>query len=255
MPEDLGTLCLAAVSIGFLHTLFGPDHYLPFVAMSRVGGWSLSRTATITLLCGVGHVLSSVLLGLVGIAFGILVLKLEHIEAIRGDLAGWLLLTFGLLYFSWGLACAIRNHPHSHLHAHGDGVVHAHAYADDQHLRQPGGEHQASGNPNQSPETAGTRQMEPRRAMTPWVLFTIFLFGPCEPLIPMLMYPAAMGDGLGVAAVTALFGLTTVATMMTVVMAMCLGVGAIRLRPLERYGHALAGLVVLACGLAIKLGL
>ncbi|GAJ16419.1 unnamed protein product, partial [marine sediment metagenome] len=28
-------------------------------------------------------------------------------------------------------------------------------------------------------------------SITPWALFAIFVFGPCEPLIPILMYPAA----------------------------------------------------------------
>ncbi|HEX7375587.1 MAG TPA: hypothetical protein VF278_00670, partial [Pirellulales bacterium] len=60
MNADLGALSLAALSIGFLHTLFGPDHYIPFVAMSRVGGWSRSKTLLITLLCGLAHVGSSV---------------------------------------------------------------------------------------------------------------------------------------------------------------------------------------------------
>ncbi|GAI12193.1 unnamed protein product, partial [marine sediment metagenome] len=27
-------------------------------------------------------------------------------------------------------------------------------------------------------------------SLTPWILFIIFVFGPCEPLIPLVMYPA-----------------------------------------------------------------
>jgi sulfite exporter TauE/SafE len=233
MP-DLVALSIAAVSIGFFHTLLGPDHYLPFVAMSRVGGWSLKKTTLITVLCGLGHVLSSVVLGCIGIAFGVAVLKLEHIEGIRGDLAGWLLLTFGLIYFSWGLARAIRNRPHLHLHE--DGTLHAHEVLD--------------------PATqVAERGSDQRRAMTPWVLFTIFLFGPCEPLIPMLMYPAATGSSSGVLLVTLLFGVTTIATMLGVVMLMYLGANVVGFGKLGRYSHALAGLVVLGCGMAIKLGL
>ena len=38
------TLAATAAMIGVVHTLTGPDHYVPFVAMSRVGGWSLLRT-------------------------------------------------------------------------------------------------------------------------------------------------------------------------------------------------------------------
>jgi sulfite exporter TauE/SafE len=229
--SELSLMSLAAF-LGVSHTLLGPDHYLPFVAMSRVGNWSRRKTVWITLLCGIAHVLGSVLLGCLGIGLGVAVFKLEPIEEIRGDLAGWLLLTFGVLYFVWGLARAVRNQPHVHVHT--DGTVHAH----------PDSEH---GHP------AGEEAV--RRPMTPWVLFTIFLFGPCEPLIPVLMYPAARGSAWDVASVSLLFGLATIGTMLTMVLVMCLGADLVRLGRLERYSHAVAGLVVLSCGLAIKLGL
>jgi sulfite exporter TauE/SafE len=86
-------------------------------------------------------------------------------------------------------------------------------------------------------------------------LFTIFLFGPCEPLIPMLMYPAARGSAWGVALVTGVFGAATLLTMMMMV---ALTRGAARRVPFgrfERYGHALAGAAVLLCGVAIQIGL
>ena len=44
MTVDIGLLLLTAASIGFIHTLLGPDHYLPFVAMSAARGWSSRRT-------------------------------------------------------------------------------------------------------------------------------------------------------------------------------------------------------------------
>ena len=70
MPDALTTLTITAASIGFLHTLLGPDHYLPFIAMSRARQWSPARTALVTVLCGVGHVAGSVLPGVIGIALG-----------------------------------------------------------------------------------------------------------------------------------------------------------------------------------------
>ena len=91
--------------------------------------------------------------------------------------------------------------------------------------------------------------------MTPWVLFTIFLFGPCEPLIPIVMYPAAKGHVWGVVLVTTIFGLTTLATMTTVVVLAYLAAGKMAFAGLARYSHALAGFVVLVCGAAIKAGL
>jgi len=244
MSEGILLLCATAASVGFVHTIVGPDHYLPFVAMSRVGGWSLKKTVVVTVLCGIGHVLSSVALGLIGIAFGVAVLKLENIESFRGDLAGWLLLAFGLVYFVWGVRRAIRNKPHTHRHLHADGTWHSH-------------EHRHAGEHVHAHEhaPAGSGRGTNADSMTPWVLFTIFLFGPCEPLIPILMYPAAKGDTGGIFLVAAVFGLITVSTMTTVVVAACMGVGSLSLGKLQRYSHALAGFVVLACGAAIKAGL
>ena len=45
---------------------------------------------------------------------------------------------------------------------------------------------------------------------TPWVLFLIFVFGPCEPLIPLVMYPAAKNNFHGAVIVAILFSLTTI---------------------------------------------
>ena len=109
MTNELTILLITAASIGFFHTLLGPDHYIPFVVMSKSGNWSNKKTAVITFLCGLGHVLGSVVLGLIGVALGLAVAGLEAIEAVRGGLAAWALIAFGLVYFAWGLKRAIRN--------------------------------------------------------------------------------------------------------------------------------------------------
>jgi ABC-type nickel/cobalt efflux system permease component RcnA len=249
MDDQLSLLCWTAASIGTLHTLLGPDHYLPFIALARARDWSIRKAMWITLLCGIGHVFSSVLLGAAGIAFGIAVLRLEHIEAIRGDWAGWLLLAFGLTYLIWGLRRAVRHRPHSHWHTHEDGTLHKHEHV---HVHEHLHVHA------HAPAT-GLRE-SPSPSLTPWVLFLIFLFGPCEPLIPILMYPAAMGTYWHVAIVTATFAVATLATMMTLVALGCVRFQRRKLATEEqprlwtRYSHALAGFVVLLCGAAIKLG-
>jgi hypothetical protein len=92
-------------------------------------------------------------------------------------------------------------------------------------------------------------------SLTPWILFAIFAFGPCEPLIPLLIYPAAKADLWSVACVTGLFALTTLATMTSMVFLVNAGANALYLDKLGRYSHALAGLVLLTCGVAVKAGL
>jgi nickel/cobalt transporter (NicO) family protein len=72
---------VTAVSIGFFHTILGPDHYLPFVVLSESKKWSLKKTMSITFLCGLGHVIGSVVLGFAGIAIGISISKIVAVES------------------------------------------------------------------------------------------------------------------------------------------------------------------------------
>jgi len=39
MTHDLTVLTITAASLGLFHTLFGPDHYLPFIMMARARRW------------------------------------------------------------------------------------------------------------------------------------------------------------------------------------------------------------------------
>lgn len=240
MTDELMILAVTAASIGFGHTVLGPDHYVPFIAMAAARRWSLLRTLVITTLCGLGHVLSSVVLGALGIAFGWAVAHLEWFEGARGGLAGWLLLGFGLAYTAWGIRRAVRNRPHRHGHVHADGTLHDHAHTHhDEHVHV----HAAAGD-----------EVAPVRQLTPWILMTIFVFGPCEPLIPVLMYPAAQGSGWGVVLVATVFSVATIGTMLAAVTIGHLGVTRLPLARLERYSHALAGLALVACGVFIQMG-
>ncbi len=57
MDNSIALLSVTAVSLGFIHTLLGPDHYLPFIVLSEAKKWTIKKTMLITLLCGMGHVL------------------------------------------------------------------------------------------------------------------------------------------------------------------------------------------------------
>ena len=83
----------------------------------------------------------------------------------------------------------------------------------------------------------------------------IFVLGPCEPLIPLLMYPATSESSLGVVLVAATFGVVTVTTMLVIVLLLTRGARHLPLQGLDRYSHALAGFAIFACGVAIHLGL
>jgi ABC-type nickel/cobalt efflux system permease component RcnA len=234
MQNGILVLAGTAATIGFVHTLLGPDHYLPFIVIARARQWPLPKTLFISLLCGLGHVLSSVVIGFVGIALGLAVFRIEGIESFRGSLAAWLLIGFGLAYFVWGLRKAIQNKPHKHLHLHADDVEHEHTHTHRQ------GAH------------AHIHDDKAKSTLTPWILFTIFVFGPCEPLIPLLMYPAAEHNIAGVVLVTLAFGVVTITTMLAIIAAASLGVRFIRLGFLEKYVHAIAGAMIFVSGISVQ---
>lgn len=90
---------------------------------------------------------------------------------------------------------------------------------------------------------------------TPWVLFIAFALGPCEPLIPLLMYPAFEEGWFRVALVATAFSLVTLATMLVCVIAGYRGLSMFSLDRMKPYAHAFAGAAVFACGVAIQAGL
>jgi nickel/cobalt exporter len=231
MNESIWLLSGTAATIGFVHTIIGPDHYLPFIMMSQAQKWSRMKTMIVTFLCGIGHVLSSVVLGFVGIGFGVALQRLELIESVRGEFAAWILIVFGLLYGLWGLKHAMKGETHVHEHEHHDGEVHAH-----EHSHVLGNAHKRNHH----------------KVMTTWALFTIFVLGPCEPLIPILMYPAAQHNAFGIVIVSSIFGIVTIGTMMGMVLLLSSGIERLPMKTLERFTHAIAGGIIASSGLAIK---
>lgn len=208
--EELNILLVTAAGLGFTHTLFGPDHYLPFIVLSKARQWSLKKTLLTTVCCGIGHVGSSVVIGLLGITLGVAISRIEGFESVRGGLAGWAFFLFGLIYMVYGLARALRDKPRGHV--------------DDE---------------------------EATKKLTPWILFIIFVLGPCEILVPLLMYPAAQHSTSGVLAITLLFSAVTILTMCAAVAFGYYGLKILPRNNLDRYAHAIAGAAICLSGFAI----
>ncbi len=226
-------LLATAAALGVIHTIAGPDHWLPFIVLGRARGWSRTRTLVVTLACGVGHVGSSVVLGLATLWLGWEATRLAGIEAVRGDLAAWGLVAFGAAYGLWGVRRALRSRTGIEPHEHA-GRMHIHAHGADGH------DHDAA-----------ERASLGRRQTTFWSLFVIFVLGPCEPMIPLFVLPLARGD-IAVAAITAgVFSAATLFTMLFAVLLVVAGVERIRFVGLERWSHAVAGAAVAFCGFAI----
>jgi sulfite exporter TauE/SafE len=210
--ESYSTLLLTAVTIGVIHTLAGPDHYLPFVVLSKSKNWGITKTINIVVLCGLGHVLSSIIVGFIGIAAGVGLSKLELFEGLRGNIAAWLLFSFGIAYTTWAVFRLIRKKTHS----------------------------------NTNPDPGNDR-----RKLTIWIVFIIFVFGPCEPLIPVLMYPAAQHNYVAIGFIALVFALATISTMIISVLVLLKGFTIVKLSALEKYQHVLTGSAIMLCGAGI----
>ena len=225
-------LLLAAAGIAFTHTLLGPDHYIPFLMLARANHWGRRRTLLITTLCGIGHVASSILLGVIGIGAGVAATRLGMIESVRGDWAAWALIAFGFAYGAWGVRHAIRRKRGLEPHEH-EGHAHLHAGGGGHHHHHP-------------------REIDASRPnVTFWTLFAIFVLGPCEPLIPLLILPASRGRWDLMWGTALLFGAITVTTMVILTLAGAAGLERIPTARVERWSHAMAGAVIAASGLAV----
>lgn len=219
VEATLSALMFTAFATAVVHTIAGPDHYLPFIAIAKSRGYGLKKTLLWTLLCGIGHIGSALLIALVFIYFSQYLSEAGFvwIEDNRADLAAYALIGLGGAYILWALR-------HRYLHKHG----HRH---------------------NHIPENAGGQ-----KSIAVWVLFIIFVLGPCEALLPILTASSVMGTPAVISS-TLIFSAATIVTMMTAVAFGVLGISALRFQRLEKYAHEIAGCTIMACGIAIICGL
>jgi hypothetical protein len=223
--QGLNLLFITAITIAVIHTLTGPDHYIPFIALSKSKKWSLSKTIGWTMICGLGHVLSSVLLGLGGASIGWGIDKLTSIENQRGSIAAWGLLIFGCLYFIWGVIRSFQHRNHKHFESDEGGNMYVYEH-----------NHTAYAVP------------KAKHKVTPWVIFIIFLLGPCEPMIPLLFAPALDNNTFGLIALIVIYTIFTLLVMILMVLLGYWGIAFADTKKMERYMHALAGLTLIICG-------
>ena len=234
---NLAVLLWTALALGLLHTVLGPDHYLPFVMMARAQNWSRRRLTTVVLACGVGHVASTLVIGAILIAVGTAVstwtaTRWAALHEVRGSITAWLLIGVGVAFLLWGIRRAVRGQKHSHMHAHPDGTTHDHEH---EHRRAHTHAHETD-----------------VKRITPWVLFVIFVFGPCESLVPLMLATWALAGWAGTLAVAAAFALTTIVTMLAMSIVLMTGIQRIPLGKADRWSVALAGLSLVLCGAGIQ---
>ncbi len=250
MQTTSALLLSTAATLGLVHTLVGVDHSLPFVMLARAQRWTLRKLLWVTAACGVLHVGSSVLIGVGGVALGIALGHLQWLQQVRGQWAARLLIGLGLAYMVWGWVQLRRDRHHSHLHIHPDGTVHHH---DHNHHGEHIHAHVAGMQPPAAATTAASgHRNQQKRVVTVAGLMLLFVLGPCEALVPLLVTPAYEGNWWLGGAVVAVFAAATLLVMLVLVTVGYYGMRWKGFRHVERYMHVAAGLAIALSGLAVE---
>ena len=87
----------------------------------------------------------------------------------------------------------------------------------------------------------------PPKRMTAWTLFVVFSADPCVAVIPLIFASAPLG-WMSTLAVTAAYELATIGTMIAMVLPARVAANAVHGAWADRWGHALAGVIVAAIG-------
>lgn len=89
--------------------------------------------------------------------------------------------------------------------------------------------------------------LSPKKVVTVWTLFGVFVLGPCEPLIPLMFLATSYGWS-GIATTAAVFGIITLVMMVGQSLLAYAGIQLIPHRAAEKYSHALAGATIAVTG-------
>ena len=232
---NAGALLIATVAVvGVLHTMV-PDHWAPIAAIARTRGWSRGKTTRAAALAGFGHVTSTLVLGAVAWAIGMV--AAQHYGHLFNRLAAVALIGFGgwIAIASWReVRSAELGHAHLHRHADGTEHVHWHEHEKDNWHAVEGGAialmhdhaHAVSG------RTA---------------LLLILGSSPMIEGLPAFFAASTYGANLlGIMAVV--FALSTIATYVALSTLAHGGLERLQLGKFERYGEVLSGAFVACVG-------
>lgn len=279
-PELL--LVGAVAGVGVLHTIV-PDHWLPISLIARQRGWSKVETARAAFGAGTGHVLSTLLIGLVVWLAG--VKAASRFGATVSTVSSLALITFGgwIAFSAWREMRGRGEHGHSHnhgfalLHEHGHehggahddegepaddplyapmrghatGLprhVHVHRHAGGSthahwHDHTPDTWHLLTPNPSDDPPIHEHRHNRPART----ALVLILGSSPMIEGIPLFFTAGKYGPGL-IAVMSVVFALSTITTYVVLSVYSTVRLQQARLGGLEQYGEVLSGAFIALVG-------
>lgn len=110
--ESVIKILLGSLALSIIHALI-PNHWMPLIAIGKTENWSRRETLRATLITGVAHTLSIILIGIVVGLFGYK-LAATYVEAAK-IIAPLVLLVLGIIYLLAELDSSRKQHHHHHV--------------------------------------------------------------------------------------------------------------------------------------------
>lgn len=236
-------LILAVAAVGVLHTIV-PDHWAPIALVARQCGWNRAQTARAAFGAGIGHVVSTLIIGLAvwlaGVAFA------ARFGSVVGIVSSLGLIGFGLWIAVGSVLEQRRRDPiasnpivqHRHTHRHEGGLVHVHFHS-----------HGSQDVHEITPETESSPPLHEHehKASGRTALLLILGSSPMVEGIPAFFAASKYGVGL-IAIMAVVFAIATIATYVTLCTYSADRLRDISIGPLERYGEVLSGALIALVG-------
>lgn len=210
MQHEIILLLVTAATVGLVHTVVAPDHYLPVVALARAGQWPVRKLIWVAAICGLGRVAAAVILGLLVVGVGATTEWFSNTGILEGKWSAWALIGLGLAYalYSWFRLANSKKQQHKQARA---GMS----------------------------------------SMTPWLLFAVFILGPCKFVVLALVIPGLQYGWPTMLLIAGVFGLSAMFTMVGLVLLGYYGISFLPGGMLERHGHIAVGLLIALVGLVM----
>lgn len=108
--ESIIRIMLGSLALSIIHALI-PNHWMPLIAIGKTENWSRSETLRATLITGIAHTLSIILIGIVVGLFGYK-FAATYVETAK-VIAPLVLLVLGIIYLLAELDSSHRHHHHA----------------------------------------------------------------------------------------------------------------------------------------------
>ena len=289
METGLWALMTATLVLAVTHTI-NPDHWFPFVMVGRANKWRLSWVLGLATLAGIGHVGTSVLIGL----FGVFAEKgaSKEIATFLENSTPILLMIFGFAYAAYSL---YQQRVGVHGHSHGIPFINKWLGIDPHAYDLPGGHHVHKGEDYHRHDSQGDTHKEHghthdtqshshqghsqsdhvnthdnhddghvhdhhqnskpkanlRNKKAGWGLVIILGLTPCIALLP-LTFAAVKYGTMAIIMVNVMFAVATVGTILLFTWLGLMGLSWIKLEFFDEYGDVITGVIIGLVGLATK---